>query len=248
MENWLDDLRRATAFLTRLPIPHAHDPAGFLRAMRVYPLVGAAVGLVVGICQLVLLRLALPPLAAAALTLGAGMLITGALHEDGLADVADGFGGGRDKAAKLAIMRDSRLGSFATLALLVSFTARAAALAALPASLVIAALVGAHALARAMVPAVALALPFARDDGLAASAGQPEPEVAGIALGLGALIALICLPWGTAVAAIVLAALGAAGVAWLALRQIGGVTGDVFGAAEQVGEVVVLLVIAARLA
>ena len=247
MENWLDDLCRAGAFLTRVPIPHAHDAEGFLRAMRAFPLVGAAIGLAAGCLQLVLLKLALPPLAAAALTLGAGALLTGALHEDGLADVADGFGGGRDKDAKLAIMRDSRLGSYGTLALLVSFAARAAALAALPSSAVIAALVATHALARAVMPAVALALPFARDDGLAAGAGQPDPLVVVTALGLGALIAVVCLPWATALAAMVLTVVGAAGVAWLAMRQIGGVTGDVLGATEQVAEAAVLLVLAARL-
>jgi len=246
MENWLDDARRATAFLTRLPIPHAHDAEGFLRAMRVFPLVGAVIGLAVGCLLLVLLELHLPPIAAATLAIGAGALVTGALHEDGLADVADGFGGGRDKEAKLAIMRDSRLGTFGTLALLTGFTARLAALAAIPSARAIVALVTAHALARATLPALSLALPFARSDGLAAGAGQPDAAVVAVALGLGALIALICLPVGTALAAMFVTALGAAAVAWLAMRQIGGVTGDVLGAAEQVGETLVLLLLAAR--
>jgi adenosylcobinamide-GDP ribazoletransferase len=247
MENWLDDLRRAAGFLTRVPISQPHDADGFLRAMRVFPLVGAAIGLAVGCLLLGLLKLHLPPLAAAALALGASALITGALHEDGLADIADGFGGGRDKPAKLDIMRDSRLGTYGTLALLVSFTARGAALAALPAVSVIAALVATHALARAVVPAVSLLLPFARDDGLAAGAGQPDPVVVATALGFGALVAVICLPFGTAVLAVIVTALGAAAVAWLAMRQIGGVTGDVLGATEQVGEALVLLLLAARL-
>ncbi len=246
MENWLDDARRATAFLTRLPIPHAHDAEGFLRAMRAFPLVGAAIGLAVGCTLVVLLRLHVPPLAAAALAIGVGMLVTGALHEDGLADVADGFGGGRDKEAKLAIMRDSRLGSYGTLALLTGFAVRVATLAAIPSEHAIAALISAHALARAAMPALSLALPFARDDGLAAGAGQPEAAVADVALGLGALIAVICLPFGVALGAMLLAALGAAAIAWLALRQIGGVTGDVLGAAEQIGEMLILLLLAAR--
>ncbi|MGG6496825.1 UNVERIFIED_CONTAM: adenosylcobinamide-GDP ribazoletransferase, partial [Bacteroidetes bacterium 56_B9] len=72
MENWLDDARRAAAFLTRLPIPHAHDAEGFLRAMRMFPVVGAAIGLVVGGVLVVLLRLHLPPLAGAALAIGVG--------------------------------------------------------------------------------------------------------------------------------------------------------------------------------
>jgi adenosylcobinamide-GDP ribazoletransferase len=247
MENWLDDLRGATAFLTRIPIAYSHDAAGFQRAMRAYPLVGAAIGLVAGLLQLALLKLGLPPLAAAALTLGASALLTGALHEDGLADIADGFGGGRDKAAKLAIMRDSRLGTYGTLALLVSFAARLAALAALPSTMIVAALVAVHALARAVVPGLALMLPFARHDGLAAGAGQPDSLVVATSLGLGAIIALICLPWNSALGAIALAVICASVVGWLAMRQIGGVTGDVLGATEQVAETAILLSLAARL-
>jgi len=246
MENWLDDLRRAAAFLTRLPIPHGHDAEGFLRAMRVFPLVGATIGLAIGGLLFALLRLHLPSLAAAALAVAAGALFTGALHEDGLADIADGFGGGRDKDAKLAIMRDSRLGTYGTLALLTSFTARVAALAAIPSTRAIAALVAAHALARAALPALSLALPFARDDGLAAGAGRPDAVVVATALGFGALIAVICLPFPTALAAMLLTALGAGAIAWLAMRQIGGVTGDVLGASEQVGETLILLLLAAR--
>lgn len=251
MENWLDDLRRATAFLTRLPVPErrgaeVHSASSLVRAMRVFPLVGAAIGLVVGCLLLGLLRLHLPPLAAAALAIGASALLTGALHEDGLADVADGFGGGRDKDAKLAIMRDSRLGTFGTLALITSIAARLGALAAIPSGRVIVALVAAHALGRGALPALSRVLPPARSDGLAAGAGRPDPAVVAIALGSGALIALLCLPVGAALAAMLVTAIGAGAVGWLAMRQIGGVTGDVLGAAEQAGETLVLLLLAAR--
>jgi len=247
MEEWLDDLRGATSFLTRVPMPQIGGAAGFPRAMRVFPLVGAAIGLGLGCLLLIVLKLGVPPLAAAALTLGAGALLTGALHEDGLADVADGFGGGRDIAAKLAIMRDSRLGTFGTLALLVSFSARFTALADLPSAHVVAALVSSHALARAVIPALAMALPPARPDGLAAGAGRPDPPVVGTALALAVVIALVCLPWGTAALALLLAVLAGVSAGWLAQRQIGGVTGDVFGAAEQVGETVLLVLFVARL-
>jgi adenosylcobinamide-GDP ribazoletransferase len=187
-------------------------------------------------------------LAAAALALGARALLTGGLHEDGLADLADGFGGGRDKAAKLEIMRDSRLGTYGALALVVSFVAKMAALAALPHSAVVAGLVAAHALARGALPALAAIMPGARSDGLATSAGRVEPAVATTAAMLALLIAFVCLPPGAAFMTTAAAALGAAAVAVLAKRQIGGITGDVLGAAEQVGETAVLLVLAARLA
>src|ERR1700674_2126043 len=134
MNDWLDDLRTAVAFLTRLPLPHPMGPmpANFVRAQRMFPLIGAAIGGVVGIVCLGTRMMGVPDLAAAALALGASAIVTGALHEDGLADVADGFGGGRDPAAKLEIMRDSRLGSYGALILLVIFVAKGSAVGALP--------------------------------------------------------------------------------------------------------------------
>src|SRR5258708_33880763 len=111
MNDWLDDLRTAVAFLTRLPMPHQMGlmPANFVRAHRMFPLVGAAIGGAVGLLFLGMRAIGVPDLAAAALALGASAILTGALHEDGLADGADGFRGGRDPAAKLEIKRDSRL-------------------------------------------------------------------------------------------------------------------------------------------
>ena len=127
MNEWLDDFRTAVAFLTRLPMPHPRGamPANFVRAHRMFPLVGALIGAAVGS--------ALPRLAARSACpisprrrwrSARSAILTGALHEDGLADVADGFGGGRDAAAKLEIMRDSRLGTYGALILLVSFAAK----------------------------------------------------------------------------------------------------------------------------
>lgn len=248
MHDWFDDFRLAVTFLTRVPLAPPAGPVDVPRAMRLFPLVAAVIGLAAGLFDLALLRLGLPPLAAAALTLGASAWLTGALHEDGLGDVADGFGGGRDVAAKLAIMKDSRLGSYGMLAMITSFAARLAALAALPLHAVVPALVVAHALARSPLPALALMLPPARSDGLAASAGRPDQATALIALALGLLIAVICLPLGTALLAMIMTIAGAAAVGWLARRQIGGYTGDVLGAAEQVVEVLVLLLLSVRLA
>src|SRR5579872_5218085 len=152
MGDWLADLRAATAFLTRVPVPREDRPLNLARAYRVFPILGAGIGAAIGALYLLLLWIRVPDLAAAALALGGGALLTGALHEDGLADVADGFGGGRDVAAKLEIMRDSRLGTYGALALVVSFATRLAALAALPNGMVVQSLIAAHALGRGVLP------------------------------------------------------------------------------------------------
>lgn len=250
MNAWLDDLRTAVAFLTRLPMPHPRDagPENLVRAQRMFPIVGAGIGGAVGAACLGMRLIGVPDLAAAALALGAGALLTGALHEDGLADVADGFGGGRDVAAKLEIMRDSRLGTYGALILVVSFVAKVAALAALPDAAMVRSLIAAHALARGVLPAMAGNLRYARKDGLAVSAGRPDLATVVIAAALALLIAALALPFGAALEAAMMAALCATGMAWLAQRQIGGQTGDVLGAAEQIAETVILALLAARLA
>jgi adenosylcobinamide-GDP ribazoletransferase len=250
MNDWLDDLRTAVAFLTRLPMPHPQGamPANFVRAHRLFPLVGAAIGGAVGLLYLGMRMIGLPDLAAAALALGASAILTGALHEDGLADVADGFGGGRDAAAKLEIMRDSRLGTYGALILMVSFVVKLSALAALPDGFVVQSLIAAHALARGVLPLMSISLPYARKDGLAANAGRPDTVTAWTAGALAMTIALVSLPWSEALCATLVAAGCAIGMALLAQRQIGGQTGDVLGGAEQLGETAILALLATQLA
>jgi adenosylcobinamide-GDP ribazoletransferase len=250
MNEWLDDFKTAIAFLTRLPMPHPQgpQPQNFVRAHRMFPLVGALIGAAVGLICLGLRHLGVPDLAAAALALGASAILTGALHEDGLADVADGFGGGRDRAAKLEIMRDSRLGTYGALILLVSFAAKSSALAAIPDGYVVPGLIAAHALARGVLPLMSLGLPYARNDGLARNAGQPDASTAALAAILALVLALVSLSWSNALLSALAAALSGLGIAWLAQRQIGGQTGDVLGGAEQVGETAILVLLAARLA
>jgi adenosylcobinamide-GDP ribazoletransferase len=249
MNEWLDDLRTAVAFLTRLPMPHPEGamPANFVRARRLFPLVGAGIGGAVGLFCLGMRMVGLPDLAAAALALGASAILTGALHEDGLADVADGFGGGRDPAAKLEIMHDSRLGTYGALILLVSFVAKLSAIAALPDAFVVQSLIAAHALARGVLPFMTMSMTYARKDGLAANAGRPDLATATTAAALALVIALLSLPWREALGAALAAAACAVGMAWLAQRQIGGQTGDVLGGAEQLGETAILLLLAAQL-
>jgi adenosylcobinamide-GDP ribazoletransferase len=247
--DWSRDIGLAIGLLTRVPMPHpaSTTPDSMARAQRAFPLVGALIGLAVGLIDRCLLGIGIPALAAAALALGASAALTGALHEDGLADVGDGFGGGRDRAAKLSIMRDSRLGTYGAIVLLVGFSARLSALAGLPVASIVASLVVAHALARAAIPVLAANMPFARDDGLGKSAGRPDMASAAMAVVIAVVLALLCLPAKAALLAVAVTVAGAAAMAALAWRQIGGVTGDVFGAVEQVVETAVLVTLAARL-
>lgn len=250
MGELLTDIRIAVTFLTRLPIRplEAVHPEQLLRAQRVLPLVGAVIGVAIGSIYAALTSLGAPGLASAAIALGIGAAITGALHEDGLADIADGFGGGRDRDAKLEIMRDSRLGTYGALITIVSFTTKASALSALSGVVAVAGLAACHALARGGLSAMAVSLPFARKDGLAATAGRPSLATAVTSALLALAIAFIALPWFVAIVAAGGAALSVVAVRSLARRQIGGQTGDVLGAAEQIAEAVVLLILATLLA
>jgi adenosylcobinamide-GDP ribazoletransferase len=235
----LRDCKVALAFLSRLRV-RAQPPwraADLAASAPWFPVVGALIGLAGALAYALAAWFGLPPLPAAALALAASAWLTRALHEDGLADVADGFGGGVTREARLAIMRDPRIGSYGALALVLAVVARAGAIAALAEPLAVAAaLVAAGAVSRAALPAVMAALPQARPDGLAASAGRPHPLRAAAALLIAALIAVLLLR-GAAPAALIAGALGALAVALLARRQIGGHTGDVLGAVQQLAEI-----------
>ncbi len=245
---WWGEFCRAAAFLTRLPLPTPAAQAGapLAEAGWAFPLVGVVVGLLSGLGYAIAVCLHLPPLAAALIALGVSVWLTGGLHEDGLADTADGLGGGSDAAEKLAIMRDSRIGTFGVLALIFSLGLRATAIAGVAASgPVVAALIAAHAVGRGLLPLVPRALVPARSDGLGAEAGTPSAAVAWSAAGLAAVIALFALDFLPGLTALIAAALVMSARAVLAQRQVGGYTGDVLGALEQSGETVVLLVAAA---
>src|SRR6185295_15346965 len=171
--------------------------------------------------------------------------VTGALHEDGLADTVDGFGGGRDRDHKLQIMRDSRIGTYGVVALTLVLGARIVALASFEDNGdVVAAMILCQAASRALIVAVMRHMPLARSDGLALSAGRPSQATMLWALVLGAAIAVVFAGFDGAVAAAVGAA-AAWTVAALARRQISGVTGDVLGAIQQGSEIAMLLTLVA---
>ncbi len=227
--------------LTRLPVPRSAPPRG--DGSWAYPIVGAVIGLIGAAVYKAAVLSGLPATIAAVFAVSVSILTTGALHEDGLADTADGFGGGSTVARKLEIMRDSRIGSYGALALMLSLGLRVAALAALAdPGRVAAALVAAGMLGRGAMVGMMLALPPARPDGMAASLGRVPmmPAVIGLA------IAAVCVVLPQGARALLAAILAGAVMVWLARRQIGGYTGDVLGATEQVVECAVLVAMLIR--
>lgn len=239
------DIAVAMVLLTRLPLPTLPDRAFAhqARATWSFPLVGLVIGAIAGGAGLGLLALGLPAGAVAELVLGVQIALTGAMHEDGLADTADGFWGGQTRDQRLAIMKDSAIGSYGVLALILSLGLRWSALAILLPSGVLPVVVVA-VLSRACLPVLMTALPHARAGGLSQSVGRPGRGVAGLSALLGLVLALALL--GPAVVASALsAAVCVAALAILAHRKIGGKTGDVLGAAQQVAECAILLVFVA---
>ncbi|MET4273162.1 MULTISPECIES: adenosylcobinamide-GDP ribazoletransferase [unclassified Bradyrhizobium] len=242
------DLRIATSFVTILPVASS-KPAGdgaIARAAWALPVAGLAVGLSGALVYAIASRFGLAPNLAALLALAATALMTGALHEDGLADTADGLGGGRTRERKLEIMRDSRIGTYGVCALILSFGLRWSALAAIANPWAVAlALCAAHTAARAGLPAFMSQVPPARPDGLSASAGSPPGRSIAIAFAVGILALVLALGPGKALVSLILLSLAGLILARLAIRQIGGQTGDILGAFEQTGEILILLVAAA---
>lgn len=241
------EIRLCLGLLTRLPVtvPGGPQPGSLSTACRWFPLVGVLVGtLAAGV--LVVASLALLPVPVAALAaIGTAVLLTGALHEDGLADVADGFGGGRDAAQKLDIMRDSAIGAYGALALIVSIGFRWSLVAALldvGVEFAVLAVVVAAATSRLVPVFLIHSLPPARPDGLGVSVGPSTgwgPVI--VATGLTVAVLFVLGDWRLAVAAMAGTLVAAAIIGTLARRQIGGQTGDVLGAGQQVGEILTLL-------
>ena len=238
------DLKISILFCTRLPLRHSApiDSGDIARATWAFPIAGALVGCVGALAYGVALEVGLPPMIAAALALAATLLVTGCLHEDGLADAADGFGGGQHRERKLEIMRDSRLGTYGACALVMSLVLRWTAVTAIASPMPVAlALIAAHTSARAALPAFMRFVPPTRLDGLSAQAGQPTLRRVAAAVLLGVLMLGISLGLAATMIGLILAASATLFMAWLSMRQIGGQTGDVLGALEQIIEIVILL-------
>ncbi|MBM2574749.1 adenosylcobinamide-GDP ribazoletransferase [Jannaschia sp. Os4] len=231
------DLISALMLMTRLPVRGTPSPAA--DGAWAWPVAGALVGLLGALAGTGAAALGLPTAFAALLAVAATIAATGALHEDGLADCADGLWGGRTPARRLDIMRDSRLGSYGALALVVGVGAKwSLATAALDQGTLLWALPAAAAASRAPMAWAMRALPAARTDGLSRHVGIPGAREVWLGAGLAALLlAPSGLSGLLAALAVVLTALACVS---LARAKLGGQTGDVLGGTQQMCEIAAL--------
>lgn len=251
---WSARLSNSLQFLTRLPLPVAIGNLTLAEAMAAFPLAGAIIGALTELVAAFLSATGTTPLLGASLTLAVSLCLTGALHEDGLADSADGLGGGATREQKLEIMRDSHIGTYGTLALVVSCAAKIAAIAAITsalgwASILVFAATG--AVSRATIVWLMATTPAARSEGLSASAGRPSGNSLAWALGLAALFGILFLGKTIGFFDALFALLAAAAVALalqrLVMRMVGGQTGDICGALQVTSEIAMLATISASL-
>jgi adenosylcobinamide-GDP ribazoletransferase len=247
-----DDVARSVAFLSRIPVPQRffvnHD-GRLTRAVRAFPLAGMLIALPSAFLAAFLSALQTNALFTAFLVIAVQALTNGALHEDGLVDTADGLGGGRDRESALAIMKDSRVGTYGAVALILSFGLRASALASflphLPPIGAALALLGAAALSRTAMVWHWSRLPPARRDGVAASAGAPEPQATSLALASGTILSLLLffaagLPAVASLLALAAFGLVVPGFGRIVSHKLGGHTGDTIGATQQLTEIAIL--------
>jgi len=240
------DVLAAFRFLTRLPLPDDDETPRGAHIIWAFPIVGIVLGASAGLLAWLLLWLGVPRLGVGVAAIGFLVVITGALHEDGLADCADGFGGGKNKARILEIMRDSRIGTYGALALILVVFARLSGVLALSGWDLVLQLAAVGGMSRALMGAVMFALPPARTDGAAASFGRPPAMSAGLGLAIG-LVAAIALTGISGAVLVGLMAIPALGMMMLAKSRLEGQTGDVLGSTQQLAEAVGLLAAVALL-
>lgn len=242
----LVDIPVSLVLLTRLPLPRLSGGSFQRQAQAVwsFPLAGLALALPACLVGTFALSMGLSSTLAAGLVLMVQILLSGAMHEDGLADCADGFWGGYEPSRRLEIMKDSQIGSYGVLALLLGIGLRWQALALLLDQGQIWGLLAVAMLSRAAMPALMRGLPNARQSGLSQSVGRPR----WLSVGIGAVLALLlALPLigAKAVALGLGMAVTTLGIGLLARRKIGGQTGDVLGACQQLSEIAGLLTLVA---
>ena len=252
MQEWRDrlpqihasDLLVAASLLTRLPIPASFDDSleRIAGSSWAWPVVGAIVGIVAGIAGASLGWLGVDRELAAIAALGVLVLLTGAMHEDGLADTLDGLAGGSTDEKRLAIMKDSRIGVFGATGLALVLLGRWSAMSEFDGFRLIAVLLVSSCASRLPVVLAMAALPPARDSGLSASIGRPTGQLALLAAAVTSLVCLAVLGMA-GLAAVPVAIVGALPICFLARQLIGGQTGDVLGASQQFAELAVLTMV-----
>ncbi|MCT8266614.1 MULTISPECIES: adenosylcobinamide-GDP ribazoletransferase [Afifella] len=245
------DLRACLAFLSRLPIrakPEPSEERPLSVSSACLPLAGMLIALTPAVILSLIISFGGSTVLAAAVALGAMALITGGLHEDGLGDTADGFGGGKTREQRLEIMHDSRIGTYALLALLFTVIIKVVALGEISQSVGVGAfsIICVAALSRALAYTHWTSLPPARTDGVASWAGWPKTADLGFAvlLSVPAILILIVMFPFTGILAIILATLGVFAFSAMARRLIGGHTGDTIGASEQIAATILFATLA----
>ena len=254
LKDWRQDIVDCIAFFSRLPVPPilgkvSQGMPDLPRSTRALPFVGLFLALVAMVPATLFDVLAftapLPTLLLAAMTIATMAIITGGLHEDGFADVADGFWGGHTKERKLEIMKDSRLGAYGAIALVFSLLLRVSILSYLFENYGVQvggiAYIASCVVSRVPILHVWYTMPPARTNGLSASVGQPKFQSYAIGVALGAVTTAICIvPYFgliSALSAFTMVALSAVLVVRTANKHIGGQTGDVLGSSQQLGEI-----------
>ena len=244
----------ALQFFTRLPIPRwvGFEPSWLHHASRYFPLVGSVVATVTALVYLAAVHLWPAPVAVL-LSTAAGIYLTGAFHEDGFADMCDGFGGGMTRERVMEIMKDSRIGTYGAVGAGLLVALKCALLSMMAPAAAIAALLLAHPLSRLAASSLIWKLEYARDEGKAKPLAQ---EMSGAEFGIGALCAAIpalylgglgYLSWLTIAACVASAAAAAVWLGAKCVARIGGYTGDCLGAVQQVSEVAIYLCLLASI-
>ena len=251
---WVHDFAACLGLLTRLPVRVDSDLAmqRSAAATWAYPVVGVLIG-TLGLCIFLVGQfLGLPPVVSLVLVFGAQIILTGAMHEDGLADSADGLWGGWSVERRLSIMKDSHIGVYGVCAIAVVLALKLFAAATLTLPLLMLALLGGNALSRAVLVAHLYSLPSARGGGLGQSVGRPPKQsvwiALGLAVGLTLVLGLFAGQLWAAVAMIIAAGLAAWACARIARAKIKGYTGDTLGATQQVCDVAILITLSAFVA
>jgi adenosylcobinamide-GDP ribazoletransferase len=240
----------ALGYFTRLPVPAwvGYTPDGLVRAARYLPAIGLLVGGLGALVFALASHLWSQPVAVV-LAMVATIALTGAFHEDGLGDTADGLGGGWDKAKILAIMKDSRVGSYGVIAIVLALLGKFALLASLPAGEVAVALIAGHAVSRFCAVSLMATMDYARDD----EASKARPVVSRLGVGpllvalLFAALPILLLAPPQALVSVALAVLATLWLAVKCRRWLGGYTGDCLGAVQQLAEIAFYLGLAAAI-
>lgn len=241
---WSQEFLVSLIFLTRLPVRvgFSFDISALRSACRAFPLIGLIVGGISGTVFLIALAAGFPEAIAALLAIAAQVLVTGALHEDAIGDIADGFGGGATREKKLEIMKDSRVGTYAVVMILLILLVKTAALTSFPDPItVFSVLVVSAAVSRGMMGWGLYLMSPAREDGLGRQSGKPELMTVLWLTFLCIFIAVLALGPSLGAAALLAAIAGAALTGIIAQRQIGGQTGDVLGSIQQISELFSIL-------